>query len=141
MKHLFNNISREEKQRILEMHKNATNNNYLNEQEQEQDLGSKKGTSLSSTLQMRVDIKGTVKLLTLTKYLDHAEGVIFVGTYRGETEEEEFLFKCSDKKLFLMKTLGKIPVGISEKSRTKLAEDAKCTDYSSTDIPTDNTIA
>ena len=32
MKHLFNNISKQEKQRILEMHKSATRKNYLFEE-------------------------------------------------------------------------------------------------------------
>jgi hypothetical protein len=34
MKHLFNDISKQEKQRILEMHKSATRKNYLFEQTQ-----------------------------------------------------------------------------------------------------------
>lgn len=74
-------ITEEEKNRILGMHKKATSNFYLNEQED--------GLSIS------IQLGGKVYYLELNQYDGHPEGMIFDGTYRGTSEEKYFLFNCA----------------------------------------------
>jgi hypothetical protein len=134
MKNLFNDISSQEKQRILEMHKSATKRNYLFEQsdvEMDEDDG--------LPYDLRIDQKGKVYLVTLETKEDHREGVVFVGKYRGSESGKgsitplKLLFNCSNKTLSIFKNdKAKTLLGISEEARNKLFELAECKKYAST---------
>ena len=145
MKHLFNNISREEKQRILEMHKSATKRNYLTE---DMDLGMGMGMGKERTLSTPILINEQIgtdpeSQLILTSVKDHKEGAVFIGKYRGAGKKDEkvnLLYRClgeaGKSKIAVLDLKGedtKVSVKLSDVSMRKLEKESGCGSYSYSD--------